>query len=67
MEAGSLDSVAAAVGRILGKPNEARKNMYNALEYIEGNRRQAGREVIGALLPPLPVCGLLASFGGLLG
>jgi hypothetical protein len=65
IEGGSLDSVAAAVDRILSKPNEARKNMYSALEYVEGSRKQAGREVVGVLLPLSGYCLLAPSCGSL--
>lgn len=47
---GELDAVAIVVQRILEKPNEARKNMYTALEFVDPGKRQAGREIVGSCL-----------------
>ena len=48
---GNLGSVPLVVERILKKPNEARKNMYTAIEFLPSAQRQAARETVGARLP----------------
>ena len=47
IEAGSLSSVPAAVKSILDKPNQARNNMYSAIEYLDRGRQQSARELVG--------------------
>lgn len=47
----SLDSLQPAINNILKKPNEARKNMYSAIEYLPGKQQQPAREIVGAHVP----------------
>ena len=44
----SLDSLQPAIRNIFKKPNEARKNMYSAIEYLDRNQQQPAREIVGA-------------------
>eukprot|EP00892_Ulva_mutabilis_P012623 jgi/Ulvmu1/9733/UM055_0073.1 len=46
VEQGNMGSSAIVVDRILGKPNEARKNLYSAIESISPSQRQQAREAI---------------------
>lgn len=46
VEQGNTGSSALVVDRILGKPNEARKNLYSAIESISPSQRQQAREAI---------------------
>ena len=55
MADGRSESVALVVGRVLGKPNEARKNMYAAVESVPSARRQAARERVGTPRGCLPL------------
>lgn len=49
VEQGNTGSSALVVDRILGKPNEARKNLYSAIESISPSQRQQAREAISAV------------------
>lgn len=48
LQEGRTGSTALVVERILKKPNEARRNMYSAVEALPGPQRQPARELIGA-------------------
>ena len=48
IEGGEFSSVPVVVRSILKKPNEARKNMYTAIDYLEGSKQQPARELVGA-------------------
>lgn len=49
VDQGNMGSCALVVDRILGKPNEARKNLYSAIESISPSQRQQAREAISAV------------------
>ena len=50
VDQGNMGSSSLVVDRILGKPNEARKNLYSAIESISPGQRQQAREAISAVL-----------------
>jgi hypothetical protein len=52
IEGGSMASVPVVVRAVLRKPNEARANMYSAIEYLGTAKAQPARELVGAR-PPL--------------
>lgn len=49
VEKGDLQSVALVVDRVLNRPNNVRRNLYSAIEYIDSSKRQPARESVGAL------------------
>lgn len=61
VEKGNLDSVQLVVERILNRPNNIRKNLYSAIEYVNSGSRQTARESVGTLSvrgrPPLCLYG----------
>ena len=48
VEKGDLGSVALVVDRVLNRPNNVRRNLYSAIEFIASGKRQPARESVGA-------------------